>query len=82
MLLLIQPQQTISEMVNEWFEEESVAKCHFNGAKHQVAIDQKNLFGRENTDFFGREFDLKIKPYLEESYNIKFHPAVTAFSKF
>ena len=51
MLLLIQPQQTISEMINEWFEEESVTKCHINGAKHQVAIDQKNLFGRENTDF-------------------------------
>ena len=27
MLLLIQPQQTISEMMNEWFEEESVTKC-------------------------------------------------------
>ena len=27
MLLLIQPQQTISGMMNEWFEEESVTKC-------------------------------------------------------
>ena len=59
-----------------------IKKGHFNGAKHQVAIDQKILFGRENIAFFGSEFALKIKPYLEKLYNMKFHLAVTAFTKF
>ena len=45
-----------------------IQKGHFNAAKLQVAIDQKIPFGRENIDFFGSEFDLMIKPYLEELY--------------
>ena len=45
-----------------------IKKGHFNAAKLQVAIDQKIPFGRENIDFFGSEFDLMIKPYLEELY--------------
>ena len=45
-----------------------IEKGDFNTAKLQVAIDQMISFGRENTDFFGSEFDLMIKPYLEELY--------------
>ena len=45
-----------------------IEKGHFNVAKLQVAIDQKIPFGRESIDFFGREFDLIIKPYLKELY--------------
>ena len=45
-----------------------IEKGHFNAAKLQVAIDQKIPFGRENIAFFGSEFDLMIKPYLEKLY--------------
>ena len=45
-----------------------IEKSHFNAAKLEVAIDQKITFGRENIDFFGSEFDLMVKLYLEELY--------------
>ena len=45
-----------------------IEKCHSNAARLQVAIDQKIPFGKENIDFFGSEFDLMRKPYLEELY--------------
>ena len=48
-------------------------------AKLQVAIDQKIPFGRKNIDFFGSEFDLMIRPYLEE-LSMKFRLAATALT--
>ena len=45
-----------------------IKKGHFIAAKLQFAIGQKIPFGRENIDFLGSEFDLMIKPYLEELY--------------
>ena len=45
-----------------------IEKGYFNAAKLQVAIDQKIPFSRENIDFFESEFDLMIKPHLEELY--------------